>query len=44
MVDLLEDRADESDVRLGHRLREEREAYARGEGRDLDAFLAETEV
>jgi prevent-host-death family protein len=43
MMDLLEDREDELDTALGKRIREERQAYARGEGRDLDAFIAELE-
>lgn len=41
MMDLLEDREDELDTALGRRLREEREAYARGEGRDFEALVAE---
>ncbi len=43
MMDLLEDREDELDTALGQRLLEEREAYARGEGRDLETFAAELE-
>lgn len=35
MLDLLEDREDELDVGLGRRIREERQAYTAGEGRDL---------
>jgi len=34
MIDLLEDREDELDMALGQRIREERQAYAAGEGRD----------
>ncbi len=44
MVDLLEDRADEFDSQLGHRIREEREAYVQGEGRDFGEFLAEADA
>ncbi|MBI5568104.1 MAG: type II toxin-antitoxin system Phd/YefM family antitoxin [Chloroflexi bacterium] len=44
MVDLLEDRADELDVQLGHRIHDEREAYAHGEGRDFEAFLSEADA
>jgi len=40
MMDLLEDREDELDTALGQRIREEREAYVSGEGRDLEAFVA----
>ena len=43
MMDLLEDREDELDTVLGRRIREERQAYARGEGRDFEAFVAELE-
>lgn len=43
MVDLLEDREDELDSALGRRLLEEREAHARGEGREFEAFVAELE-
>jgi len=43
MMDLLEDREDELDSALGRRLLEEREAHARGEGRDFEAFVAELE-
>ncbi|MFQ6111838.1 MAG: type II toxin-antitoxin system Phd/YefM family antitoxin [Nitrospinota bacterium] len=43
MMDLLEDREDELDTALGRRLQEEREAHARGEGRDFEAFVAELE-
>jgi len=39
MMDLLEDREDELDTALGQRVREEREAYIRGEGRDFEAFV-----
>jgi prevent-host-death family protein len=41
MMDLLEDREDELDTALGQRIREEREAYVSGEGRDFEAFVAE---
>ena len=44
MVDLLEDRADEFDSQLGRRIREEREAYVQGEGRDFGEFLAEADA
>jgi prevent-host-death family protein len=40
MMDLLEDREDELDTALGQRVREEREAYKCGEGRDFEAFVA----
>ena len=43
MMDLLEDREDELDTALGRRLLEERQAYARAEGRDFEAFAAELE-
>jgi len=43
MMDLLEDREDELDTVLGQRIQEERQAYARGEGRDFEAFVAELE-
>jgi prevent-host-death family protein len=43
MMDLLEDREDELDTALGQRVREEREAYVSGEGRDFEAFVAELE-
>jgi prevent-host-death family protein len=43
MMDLLEDREDELDKALGRRVLEEREAYARGEGRDFKAVTAELE-
>ena len=43
MMDLLEDREDELDTALGRRLLEERQAYARAEGRDFEAFVAELE-
>ena len=43
MMDLLEDREDELDTVLGRRIREERQAYARGEGRDFEAFVSELE-
>jgi prevent-host-death family protein len=39
MMDLLEDREDELDTALGQRVREEREAYVSGEGRDFEAFV-----
>ncbi len=41
MMDLLEDREDELDTVLGRRLLEERKAYARGDGRDLEDVVAE---
>jgi len=41
MLDLLEDREDELDSALGRRIQEERQAYARGEGRDVESFVAE---
>ena len=44
MMDLLEDREDELDSALGRRLLGEREAHARGEGRDFEAFVAELET
>ena len=44
MLDLLEDREDELDSALGRRIQEERQAYARGEGRDLESFAAEIEA
>jgi PHD/YefM family antitoxin component YafN of YafNO toxin-antitoxin module len=40
MMDLLEDREDELDSALGRRVLREREAHARGEGREFDAFVA----
>jgi prevent-host-death family protein len=43
MMDLLEDREDELDTALGQRVREEREAYQCGEGRDFEAFAAKLE-
>ena len=46
MVDLLEDLEgleDEHDEELARRVREAREAYARGEGRSLEEFIAELE-
>ena len=43
MMDLLEDREDELDTALGRRLLEERQAYARAEGRNFEAFVAELE-
>ena len=42
--DTLEDREDEMDTALGHRIQEERQAYARGEGRDFESFVAEIET
>jgi prevent-host-death family protein len=44
MIDLLEDREDEQDVMLGQRIQEEREAYSRGEGRDLEVFVTGLEL
>ena len=44
MIDLLEDREDEFDAQLGRRIREERESYARGEGRDFQAVLPEVDT
>jgi len=44
MMGLLEDREDELDTALGHRIQEERQAYARGEGRDFESFVAEIET
>jgi prevent-host-death family protein len=44
MMDLLEDREDELDTALGRRIQEERQAYARGEGRDFESFVAEIET
>ncbi|HZY41805.1 MAG TPA: type II toxin-antitoxin system Phd/YefM family antitoxin [Anaerolineae bacterium] len=44
MIDLLEDREDEVDAQLGRRIREERESYARGEGRDFQALLPEVDA
>jgi len=44
MMDLLEDREDELDTALGRRIQEERQAYARGEGRDFESFVAEIEA
>jgi len=41
MIDLLEDREDELDMVLGQRIREERQAYASGEGRDLENLITE---
>ena len=41
MLDLLEDREDELDKSLGRRLREERQAYAAGEGRDIKDLMAD---
>ena len=43
IMNLLEDREDESDAELGHRVREERAAFAPGQGRDFEAFVAELE-
>jgi uncharacterized protein (UPF0332 family) len=44
MIDLLEDREDELDAQLGRRIQEERESYARGEGRDFQAVSREVET
>jgi len=41
MMDLLEDLEDERDEELAKRVQEAREAYACGEGRSLEEFLAE---
>jgi hypothetical protein len=41
MMDSLEDREEELDTALGRRVLEEREAYARGDGRDLEDVVAE---
>ncbi len=41
IMDLLEDREDEVNARLGNRIEEERKAYLSGQGRSLKAFLAE---
>lgn len=41
MMDLLEDREDEHESELAPRIEEERAAYRRGEGGDLDEILAE---
>ncbi len=43
IMSLLEDREDELDTALGQRIQEEREAFARGEGRNFEAFIAELE-
>jgi prevent-host-death family protein len=43
IMDLLEDREDEMDAALGQRIQEEREAYARGAGRNFEAFVTELE-
>jgi prevent-host-death family protein len=43
IMDLLEDREDELDAALGQRIQEEREAHARGTGRNFEAFVAELE-
>ena len=43
MMDLLEDQEDELDTALGRGIREERQAYARGEGQDFEGFVAELE-
>ena len=42
-TNLLEDLEDEHDEELARRVREAREAYARGEGRSLEEFIAELE-
>ena len=44
MMDLLEDREDELDTAPGRRLLREREAHARGEARDFEAFTAQLET
>ncbi len=41
IMDLLEDREDELDMKLGKRITEERQAYSRGEGKSFEAFIAE---
>ena len=43
VMDLLEDLEDEHDEELVRRVREALEAYARGEGRSLEEFIAELE-
>lgn len=43
MMDLLEDLEDEHDGELARRVREAREAYASGESRSMEEFLAELE-
>jgi PHD/YefM family antitoxin component YafN of YafNO toxin-antitoxin module len=43
IMDLLEDLEDEHDEELAKRVREAREAYACGEGRSLEEFIAELE-
>ena len=43
IMDLLEDLEDEHDEELARRVREAREAYACGEGRSLEEFIAELE-
>ena len=43
IMDLLEDLKDEHDEELARRVREAREAYACGEGRRLEEFIAELE-
>ena len=43
MMDLLEDREDETDSELGRRVAEGRAAYERGESRDLDELTNELE-
>lgn len=43
MMDLLEDREHELDTALRRRLMEEQEGYARGEGQQFEAFIAELE-
>jgi hypothetical protein len=43
MMGLLEDREGELDTALGRGIQEEREAYARDDGRDFEAFVSELE-
>ena len=44
MLDLLEDREDEIDTKLGRRLQEARSDYLVGEGRDLSELIAELDL
>jgi prevent-host-death family protein len=44
MMDILEDWEDEHDEELGRRLREEWDAYQRGEGRDFESLARELEL
>ncbi|HJW83353.1 MAG TPA: type II toxin-antitoxin system Phd/YefM family antitoxin [Anaerolineae bacterium] len=44
MLDLLEDREDEIDTKLGRRLQEDRSDYLAGEGRDLSELIAELDL